>query len=586
MVVNHSVAVAAHCINPDCSHPYPQSMANNFCNSCGSPLRLKNRYIPLQRLGVGGFAAIYAVWDISAQTELVLKVLVETSPKALELFEQEAKVLASLRHPGVPLVEPDDYFQIVVGNSPQRLLPCLVMEKIAGQTLEEILELYPQGCPPEWVLSWLKQAVDILRELHRRRIVHRDIKPSNLMLRHHAPLRGTQLLSSPGKKEKGQLVLIDFGGAKQIGLGIKAPIVSNSQGRSTRLFSPGYSPPEQMTGGVVEPGADFYALGMTCIHLLTGIFPPELEDPVTGALRWRDALRDRILIHPEFADLLDEMISPDLRDRPASASKIRARILRINRQKVTSRNFILLCLQWCFNSLWAGLVFVCRVIYSAFRLIFQVLSAGINTILAMAIGGLGGFAGSIGFWLAHKSPLMTQMNNYLTQDIPRQLPDIAIIIKPEIILFAAAGWTTASSLSRTSSLGTCGGFWAGWMGMLGYILGWLLWQAVSPDGAGLVGGCAIAAYFLTVGLGLPRQHILVYAIVAATGTAGLFASLVTLNLLPNGTINSLADAFSQWGWSEPGISLAFFSILGIILGFWLSVSHHIVVPLLRLLGWR
>ena len=557
-------------------------MANNFCNSCGSPLRLKNRYIPLQRLGVGGFAAIYAVWDISAQTERVLKVLVETSPKALELFEQEAKVLASLRHPGVPRVEEDDYFQIIVGNSPQRLLPCLVMEKIAGQTLEEILEQYPQGCPPEWVLSWLKQAVDILRELHRRRIVHRDIKPANLMLRHHAPLRGTQLLSSPGKGEKGQLVLIDFGGAKQIGLGIKTPIVSNAKGSSTRLFSPGYSPPEQMTGGVVEPGADFYALGMTCIHLLTGIFPLELEDPVTGELRWRD----RLPIHPEIADLLDEMIAPDLRDRPASASKIRARILRINRQKVTPRNFILLGLQWCFNSLWAGLVFVWRVIYGALRLIFGVLIAGINTILAMAIGGLGGFAGSIGFWLAHKSPLMTQLNNYLTQEIPRQLPDLAIIIKPEIILFAAAGWTTASSLSRTSSLGSCRGFWAGWMGMLGYILGWLLWQAVSPDGAGLVGGCAIAAYFLTVGLGLPRQHILVYAIVAATGTAGLFASLVTLNLLPDGTINSLADAFSQLGWSEPGISFTFFSILGIILGFWLSVSHHILVPFVRLLGWR
>lgn len=582
MVVNHSVAVAAHCINPDCSHPYPQSMANNFCNSCGSPLRLKNRYIPLQRLGVGGFAAIYAVWDISAQTERVLKVLLETSPKALELFEQEAKVLASLRHPGVPLVDSDDYCQIIVGNSPQRLLPCLVMEKIAGQTLEEILEQYPQGCPPEWVLSWLRQAVDILRELHRRRIVHRDIKPSNLMLRHHTPLRGTQLLSSPGKGEKGQLVLIDFGGAKQIGLGIKAPIVSNSQGRSTRLFSPGYSPPEQMTGGVVGPGADFYALGMTCIHLLTGIFPLELEDPVTGNLRWRD----RILIHPEFADLLDDMISPDVSDRPASASKIRARILRINRQQVTPRNFILLCLQWCFKSLWAVLVFVWQVIYSAFRLIFQVLSAGINTILAMAIGGLGGFAGSIGFWLAHKSPIMAQMNNYLTQEIPQQLPDLAIIVKPEIILFAAAGWTTAASLSRTSSLGNCRGFWAAWMGMLGYILGWLLWQAVSPDGAGLVGGCAIAAYFLTVGLGLPRRHVLVYAIVAATGTAGLFASLVTLKLFPDGTISSLADAFGQLGWSEPGISFAFFSILGIILGFWLSVSHHIVVPFLRLLGWR
>ena len=550
-------------------------MGNNFCNGCGAQLRLKNRYIPLQRLGVGGFAAIYAVWDISAQRERVLKVLLETSPKALELFELEAMVLASLRHPGVPDVEVEGYFQVIVGNAPGRLLPCLVMEKITGQTLEEILELYPQGCPQELVLFWLKQAVDILRELHRRKIVHRDIKPSNLMLRSpHRQLGGTQLLSPQGRREKGQLVLIDFGGAKQIGVGIKA--AASYQSRSTRLFSPGYSPPEQIIGGVVEPGADFYALGMTCIHLLTGVFPPELEDTVSGELRWRS----RIVIQPEFADLLDEMICPDVQERPPSASKIRARILRINRQKLTLRYAV----QLCFKLLWAVLVLIWRVIYGVFRLIFQVLGAGINTILAMIIGGLGGFAGSIGFWLATRSPTMDWFNRFLTQEIPRQIPDLAFIIKPEIILFAAAGWTTALCLARTSSLGTCRGQWAGWMGMLGYLLGWLLWQAVSPDGAGLVGACACAAYFLTVGLGLPRQHVLVYALVATAGTAGLFASFV--NYLPADTVNSLADAFSKLGWSEPGISLAFFSILGVILGFWLSISHHILVPFLRLLGWR
>ncbi|MEO6860024.1 MAG: 4-Cys prefix domain-containing protein, partial [Microcoleus sp.] len=152
----HPPSKVVHCINPDCPRPYPQTWGNNFCQSCGTSLRLKNRYIPLEGLGSGGFAAIYTVWDTETQTERVLKLLLETAPKALKLFEQEAWVLAFLRHPGVPRVEPDGYFHVQTQNFSggdrnvtARHLPCLVMEKIHGKTLEAILEEHPQGCPQE-----------------------------------------------------------------------------------------------------------------------------------------------------------------------------------------------------------------------------------------------------------------------------------------------------------------------------------------------------------------------------------------------------------------------------------------------------
>ncbi|MGB3760516.1 MAG: 4-Cys prefix domain-containing protein, partial [Rivularia sp. (in: cyanobacteria)] len=101
---------AIHCVNPNCSRPYPQPWGNKFCLACGAQLQLQDRFIPLERLGSGGFARIYTVWDVKTQTEKVLKVLVETSPKALELFAQEAEVLQRLKHGGVPKVEPDGYF--------------------------------------------------------------------------------------------------------------------------------------------------------------------------------------------------------------------------------------------------------------------------------------------------------------------------------------------------------------------------------------------------------------------------------------------------------------------------------------------
>ncbi len=298
MVMPLSASPHVHCINPDCPSPNRQTTwGNNFCQHCGAPLRLNNRYLPLEPLGKGGFATIYTVYDLETNTERVLKVLVATLPKALELFEQEAAVLKSLHHPGVPRVEPDGYFQVNLGRMSQRELPCLVMEKINGQTLEDILKEHPQGCPEALVLQWLKQVVDILEELHRRQIIHRDLKPSNLMLR----------------QETGQVVVIDFGGAKQIG-----EVQFNSQSTSTRLLSEGYSPPEQIAGTAVGAAADFYALGRTCIHLLTGKEPSQLVDRKTGELHWRTIAQ----VSPVLANLLDNMVREEVEQRPATATDI------------------------------------------------------------------------------------------------------------------------------------------------------------------------------------------------------------------------------------------------------------------------
>lgn len=578
-----SVATAVHCINPACPRPYPQSIGNNFCHICGSSLRLKDRYIPLERLGFGGFAAIYSVWDQKTETERVLKVLVETSPKALSMFEQEAQVLGSLRHPGVPRVEPDSYFQVIVGDRPQRLLPCLVMEKISGQTLEDILKHHPQGCPEAWVLNWLKQAVQILRELHLRKIIHRDIKPSNLMLRQG----GTR-----------QLVLIDFGGAKQIG-----PVHSHSQASSTRLFSPGYSPPEQIAGGVVGPSADFYALGMTCIHLLTGKYPPDLEDPNTGQLRWRPYVK----VSPAFAALLDDMVRPDMGQRPTNAREIIKRLRHISPRQITPTaaaesvwKIVTKSVEICLNFLLAAISLSWKwlkwLTISAYYLTIELVKAGFGTLLEMVGGGIGaGVGAGIGFWWADRSSNNFHLPSPILQHLPHWVANIAIAAsKPQMIVFALAGLGTAWGLTQVKSLGQQQRRYliAGIMGILGYSVGWLILQRVAPSGViapdDLVIMTAVAAFTLTLGLGLP-SHDLVHAIFTAIGTASFFVGLVTLTIkfLPVTAIFGFSDAFfTTLNWTNFGFSIAFFSLLGIILGFWLGISYYLFVPFLRLLGFR
>ncbi|WRH69029.1 MAG: serine/threonine-protein kinase [Planktothrix sp. GU0601_MAG3] len=257
-----------------------------------------------------------------------MKVLVEPSPKALELFEHEAAVLAQLRHPGVPRVEADGYFYLKKRHGSEGHLPCLVMEKINGPTLQEILGQYPQGCPEDWVISWLSQALDILRELHGYQIIHRDIKPSNVMLRVTPGGKGGQVSDT-------QLVMIDFGGAKQIGP-VPHSDRETSPRSSTRLISAGYSPPEQVMGAMVGPATDFYALGRTCIHLLTGQFPGDLDDAYTGELRWRE----KALVSAGFANLLERMVQLDPRQRPQTAKEIQTDIFRIIRQKKHPRRMM------------------------------------------------------------------------------------------------------------------------------------------------------------------------------------------------------------------------------------------------------
>jgi hypothetical protein len=514
------------------------------------------------------------VWDAHKKRERVLKVLMETAPKALQLFEQEALVLERLKHPGIPKVDKDSYFVVRIGNPPRRLLPCLVMEKIEGQTLQDVLNNHPQGCSEASVRDWLYQAVEILGELHRCGIIHRDIKPSNLMLR-----AGT-----------GQLVTIDFGGAKQLG--------SMSVGRqsvSTRLVSPGYSPPEQITGDAVGPAADFYALGRTMVQLLTGQDLADLEDPITGELQWRRW----VAVTPELGQLLSDMVRLDPQQRPKTADEIIWRLdlssghTRVSPAPISSPNPLAIALENSLEFLETTLgVFgrgVSSVVRFAFRVIATIVLACLDTTWEMVMGGLGAATGAaLGFVLINWTSIGDRFMEWIAPQVVLVLPSLEITAWRELLMFAIAGLVTAWGLT----LG--GGFRqeqrpiiAGVTGILGYSIGWFIWQASGvtalPERV-LSIVAAVAVTPLVLGLGLP-SHYFVHALVAAAGTGTVLGGLVWLNILP---AQILIEIFSRSDASWPDFiyAIAFFTFWGVLLGFWLGVSYYLIVPVLRWLGWR
>ncbi len=554
-------------------------------------LRLNNRYVPLQRLGLGGFAAIYTVWDQQHQTEKVLKLLVETSPKALQLFEQEAAVLQRLNHPGMPKVESDGYFTVSLRSCQHRVLPCLVMEKIEGQTLEAILNHYPQGCPETLIMNWLYQAADILQELHNLGIIHRDIKPSNLMVR-----EGT-----------GQLVAIDFGGAKQIGA-----IPVGTENRSTRLISPGYSPPEQIAGDVVGPRADFYALGRTMIQLLTGQDLADLQDPATGEFHWRD----RTKVRRGLANLLDSMIRLDPQQRPTKAAEIQRRLVvscHFKGKSSSSLSQRLAKAAGTAQQIFSQVLITCAEIIVSlvrwlWRVFISIVLACLDTTWEMVMAGMGAAFGAIaGFALINWTIVGDRFAAWMLGQWTLIVPEIQIIPWRELLMFACAGMGTAWGLTEAGGFGQQKRrIIAGITGLFGYGVGWFIWQAsisalarkqltglgdflqvslsytIADRLLGLV--TAIAVIPLVLGLGLP-SHYLVHAAVAAAGTGMIFSGLVRLNILPLEVLVHIFS-FSDGSWLDFINTISFFSLLGITIGFWLGVSYYLLVPVLRWLGWR
>jgi hypothetical protein len=130
-------------------------------------------------------------------------------------------------------------------------------------------------------------------------------------------------------------------------------------------------------------------------------------------------------------------------------------------------------------------------------------------------------------------------------------------------------------------------YWlSGLMGAQGYLLAALCWmEATTSSGVQgiILGAFAIAS--LTVGMGL-RSHQLVHALVVAVCSTGMFLFLNALNIFPGSFFAILSQSSNANFWLQVWGSIVFFGLLGSAIGLCLGVSHYLVVPVLRWLGWR
>jgi len=172
-----------------------------------------------------------------------------------------------------------------------------VQEFIEGQNLLKELK-FPYFSEKK-IRELLSELLPVLQFIHKRSVIHRDIKPENIMRR----------------KSDRKLVLIDFGISKELSGTIVA--------LGTICGTYGYAPIEQMQRGEAYAASDLYALGATCIHLLTGIPPIKLYDTRTGRWQWQEQLSQQgKKISPELEEVLNKLLKDLVRDRYQSAEGV------------------------------------------------------------------------------------------------------------------------------------------------------------------------------------------------------------------------------------------------------------------------
>jgi eukaryotic-like serine/threonine-protein kinase len=269
------------------------------------------RYRILDTLGQGGIGITYSAEDLQNGQHVALKTLSlrrMTDWKALELFEREARILASLNHPSIPRYL--DYFQV---DAPEDRSFYLVQQLAPGRSLAALIEggWHPDEAKVQQLAIQILEILVYLQGLTPP-VIHRDIKPQNIILGIDPPqsplIQGGKQEEIREKQREIPIFLVDFGA-------VRDTYRHTVMGGSTVVGTYGYMAPEQFRGEACL-STDLYGLGTTLLFLLTGKSPAELPQR-----KLKIDFRSQIRVSRNFGNWLEKMLEPVVEDRLQNAAE-------------------------------------------------------------------------------------------------------------------------------------------------------------------------------------------------------------------------------------------------------------------------
>lgn len=255
-------------------------------------------------VGTGGTATVYQVEGrlVPCAAAKLLHESLAADRRWRRRFENEARILQSIEHPGLPKV-----YEFGIDGKAQ----FLIMELLAGESLASAAKNRKIRLSTDRILALVAEALDVLAAVHARGIVHRDLKPSNLFL-----------------TAEGRLKVLDFGIA---GGATSSRGDSHTQGM---LGTPSFMAPEQARGRweEVDHRSDIWSMGAVAFTLLTGehVHPAETANEQLGLAMSRSARSIAVALpslDPAVASVIDRALEYDPARRFDSAREFRQALL-------------------------------------------------------------------------------------------------------------------------------------------------------------------------------------------------------------------------------------------------------------------
>lgn len=230
------------------------------------------KYLITDNIGDGGSSIIYKGIHSLLKLPVAVKMLkheMAMDPEFIDIFLNEAKIIAQMNHPRIVRVyDVEELYRTVF----------IIMEYLEGVTLRQMLDNVNK-LPISQSINIALQACYGLEYAHKSGIIHQDINPRNIFV-----------------QPDGSVKIIDFGLACRTG------------SVDANFLFPGtiyYISPEQIKGDPVDERSDIYSLGVTLYEMLTGTLPVAGDD-MRVLIKWHlnEEIRDT---RPAFPDLPDEV---------------------------------------------------------------------------------------------------------------------------------------------------------------------------------------------------------------------------------------------------------------------------------------